>query len=71
MIVDVHGICKDCKRFCLFNEKDGSGICSKIYAVADYPEGMEFSKEDDEIILACPFFKDAAGTKTRIMKGGN
>ena len=58
MIASTQGICRNCRKFAVFNKEDGDGICTKIYGMADYPEGFEVSKTDDEIVLACPYFKE-------------
>lgn len=58
MIASTQGICRNCRKFAVFNEKDGDGICTKIYAVADYPEGFEADKTDDEIVVKCPYFTE-------------
>lgn len=57
MIVDDEGICKNCERFCLWNNETHGGICTKIYNHQDMPEGMHLDEFDDEIVLQCPYWK--------------
>lgn len=57
MIVNDEGICKNCERFCLWNHERHDGICTKIYGTADFPDGLELDRYDDEIVLQCPYWK--------------